>query len=156
MSRFSVCKPDWYHVNGSGCARRCPSGTYAARSWDGTGALCTVCHYSCRFCNGPSDADCVACHADSAFVWNDGRAYCVLNDLSWRMRSTLWFYRMSVLFLINMAVMTVVIAYLAISWYIRKRRSVHKYSKVSYSNGNGEVHADAEQLQGSVCVSDSE
>ncbi|KAL6259715.1 hypothetical protein P5V15_009628 [Pogonomyrmex californicus] len=148
-----VCKRDWYHNNGS-CLRQCPSGTYAVRNDDDSGAFCTACHYSCLSCKGPSDADCITCRADSIFMWNDGRTVCVLSSLSWRMQSTMWFYRMTVVFLVNLAVIIAIVIYFAFIWYIRKSKSVHRYSKVSYS-GNGEVHADTEQLR-NTCVSDSE
>ncbi|XP_011642628.1 furin-like protease 1 isoform X2 [Pogonomyrmex barbatus] len=148
-----VCKRDWYHNNGS-CLRQCPSGTYAVRNDDDSGAFCTACHYSCLSCKGPSDADCITCRADSIFMWNNGRTVCVLSSLSWRMQSTMWFYRMTVVFLVNLAVIIAVVIYFAFIWYIRKSKSVHRYSKVSYS-GNGEVHADTEQLR-NTCVSDSE
>lgn len=155
ISNFSVCKPGWYHSDGS-CLRQCPSGTYAIRDDDESGVFCTACHYSCLSCKGPSDADCVTCHVDSILTWNNGRALCVLSGLTWKMQSTEWFYRMTLVFLINLGLMIVIIIYLVLAWYIRKRKSAHKYSKVSYS-GNGKVHADTERLQSeNTYTSDSE
>nr|XP_012234082.1 PREDICTED: uncharacterized protein LOC105678933 [Linepithema humile] len=150
ISNFSVCQPGWYRSNSS--CLQCASGTYAVRNDNGSGVLCIACHYSCLSCKGPSDADCVTCHVDSVFTWNDGRPLCVLSSLSWKMHSTVWFYRMTMIFFVNLSLMTIIAIYLVSSWYIRKHKSAHKYSKVSY--GNDEVHA--EQLQGSTCVSDSE
>ncbi|XP_039301948.1 furin-like protease 1, isoforms 1/1-X/2 isoform X1 [Solenopsis invicta] len=146
-----VCKPDWYHSNGS-CLQQCPSGTYAIRD-DDSGAFCTACHYSCLSCKGSSDSDCITCHADSTFIWNNGRALCVLSSISWKTQSTMWFRRLTVAFLINLGLVIAVIIYFVSTWYIRKRKSVHKYSKVSYS-GNGEVHADTEL--GNAYISESE
>lgn len=150
-----MCKPGWYHSDGN-CLRQCPSGTYAIRDDDESGVFCTACHYSCLSCKGPSDADCVTCHVDSLFTWSNGRTLCALSGLAWKLKSTEWFYRMTIVFLINLGLMIAVIIYLVLTWCIRKRKSVHKYSKVSYF-GNGEVHADTEGLQrGNTCVSDSE
>ncbi|XP_024876146.1 furin-like protease 1 isoform X4 [Temnothorax curvispinosus] len=136
-----VCKPGWYHSSGS-CSRRCPAGTYAIRDDDDSGAFCTACHYSCLSCRGPTDADCITCHADSALMWSNGKALCVLSSISWKMQSTVWLHRLTVAFLINLGLVIVIIIYFVFT-YIRKRKSVHKYSKVTYS-GNGEVHADTE------------
>lgn len=149
VSNFSVCKPDWYHSNAS-CLQQCPSGTYTVRD-DDSGAFCTACHYSCLSCKGPSDADCITCHADSIFVWSNGRTLCVLSNISWKMQSTVWLFRLTVVFLINLGLVIAIIIYFAFTWYIRKRKSVHKYSKVSYSE-NGEVHTELEN----TCVSESE
>ncbi|XP_071636190.1 furin-like protease 1 isoform X3 [Temnothorax longispinosus] len=146
-----VCKPGWYHSSGS-CSRRCPAGTYAIRDDDDSGAFCTACHYSCLSCRGPTDADCITCYADSALMWSNGKALCVLSSISWKMQSTVWLHRLTVAFLINLGLVIVIIIYFVFT-YIRKRKSVHKYSKVTYS-GNGEVHADTE-LENSY-VSESE
>lgn len=155
ISNFSVCKPDWYHSDGS-CLRQCPSGTYAVWDDNESGVFCITCHYSCLSCKGPSDADCVSCHADSVFTGSNGRTLCTLSGLTWKMQSTEWFYRMTIVFLIILGLMIVIIIYLVLVWYIRRRKSGHKYSKVSYS-GNGEIHADTERLQSeNTCVSDSE
>ncbi|XP_070162415.1 furin-like protease 1 isoform X1 [Polyergus mexicanus] len=154
-SRCLVCKPDWYHSDGS-CLRQCPSGTYAVRDDDESRVFCIACHYSCVSCKGPSDADCVTCHVDSVFTWSNGRTLCILSGLVWKMKSTEWFYRMTLVFLINLGLMIVIIIYLVLTWCIRKRKSAYKYSKVSYS-GNGKVHAETERLEsGNICVSDSE
>jgi hypothetical protein len=88
-------------------------------------------------------------------MWSNGAMFCVLSRLSWQMQYTVWFNRMTVTFLLNLCLMIAVIICLAFYWYLRKRTSTYKYSKVSYS-GNGEAHADAEQLQGNTCSSDSE
>ncbi|EGI61972.1 Furin-like protease 1, isoforms 1/1-X/2 [Acromyrmex echinatior] len=138
----NMCKPGWNHNNGN-CLEQCPPGTYEIQGDDDSGAFCTICHYSCLSCKGPSDADCIACHADSMFTWNNGRSLCVLNSISWKMQSTVWFHRLTVAFLVNLGLMIAIIIYFVFTWYIRKRKSVHKYSKVSYS-GNGEIHTDAE------------
>lgn len=142
VSNFSVCKPGWNHNNGN-CLQQCPPGTYEVQGDDDSGAFCTACHYSCLSCKGPSDADCITCHADSIFTRNNGRSLCVLSSISWKMESTVWFHRLTVAFLINLCLMIAIIIYFVFTWYIRKRKSVHKYSKVSYS-GNGEIHADPE------------
>ncbi|KAL0114583.1 hypothetical protein PUN28_011706 [Cardiocondyla obscurior] len=147
-----VCKPGRYHSNGS-CLRQCPPGSYAVRDNDDFGAFCTACHYTCLSCKGPSDADCITCHADSMLVWSDGRALCVLSSISWKMQSTLWFRRLTVTFLVNLGLIIAAVAYFVLAWCIRKRKSVHKYSKVSYS-GNGEAHADTELVN--TYVSESE
>lgn len=153
ISNFSVCKPGWYHSDGS-CLRQCPSGTYVVRDDNESDVHCIACHYSCLSCKGPSDADCVSCHMDSVFTSSNGRTLCALSGLVWKLKSTEWFYRMTIVCLINLGLMTAVIIYLVFTWCIRRRKSAHKYSKVSYF-GNGEVHA--EQLQiGYTCVSDSE
>lgn len=154
-TRCLVCKPDWYHSDGS-CLRQCPSGTYAIWDDNESGVFCIACHYSCLSCKGPSDADCISCHVDSVFTWSNGRTLCALRGLTWKMQSTEWFYRMTIVFLIILGLMIAIIVYLALVWYIRRRKSGHKYSKVSYS-GNGEIHADTERLQSeNTCVSDSE
>jgi len=69
------------------------------------------------------------------------------------MQSTVWLHRLTVAFFINLGLVIAVISYFVLTWYIRKRKSAHKYSKVSYS-GNGKVHADAE-LENTL-VSESE
>lgn len=153
-----MCTPGWYHSNGS-CFRECPSGTYAVQDdgseADGFGAFCALCHYLCLSCKGPSETDCVSCHADSELTWSSGAVFCVLSRLSWQMHYTVWFKRMTIVFLVNLGVMIVSVICLALYWYLRRRRSDHTYSKVLYS-GNGEIHADTEQLQGNTCISDSE
>ncbi|XP_018053520.1 PREDICTED: furin-like protease 1, isoforms 1/1-X/2 isoform X1 [Atta colombica] len=138
----NMCKPGWNHNNGN-CLEQCPSGTYEVQSDNDSGAFCTVCHYSCLSCKGPSDTDCITCHADSMFTWNNGKSLCVLSSISWKMQSTVWFHRLTMAFLVNLGLMIAIIIYFVFTWYIRKRKSVHKYSKVSYSS-NGEIHTDAE------------
>lgn len=152
---FSVCKPDWYLNSDGGCSQLCPAGAYAVREHNKTDVFCVNCHYSCLSCKGPSDADCITCHEDATLMWSDNAKRCVLNNLSWKMQSTVWYYRMTVVFLINFTVMIVIVVYLVLCWYIRRHRHNHEYSQVSYT-GNGEVHADVERLQGDTCVSDSE
>lgn len=151
VSNFSVCKPGWYHSIGS-CWRQCPSGTYAAPGDIDSNVFCIACHYSCLSCKGPSDIDCITCYADSKFIWNNGRALCVVRSISWKMQSTEWFYKMTVVFLINLGLVIAVIIYFVFTLY-RKRRSVHEYSKIFYS-GNGKVHMDTEL--GNTYISDSE
>ncbi|EZA62235.1 hypothetical protein X777_00603 [Ooceraea biroi] len=149
-----VCTPGWYGSNGS-CLQQCPSGTYAVQDDSEAGAFCALCHYLCLSCKGPSETDCVTCHADSELTRSNGAMFCVLSRLSWQMQYTVWFSRMTMAFLVNMCLMIVIVVCLALYWYLRRRKSAHKYSKVSYS-GNGEAHADTEQLRGSTCISDSE
>ncbi|XP_014473594.1 PREDICTED: furin-like protease 1, isoform 1-CRR isoform X1 [Dinoponera quadriceps] len=153
--RCLVCKPGWNHNSNGNCSQQCPSGTYAVRDHDKTGAFCIKCHYSCLSCKGPSDTDCLTCHEDSALMLSDNGEHCVLHNLSWKMQSTMWYYRMTVVFLTSIALMTVVVVYLALDWYIRRRKRVHEYSQVSYT-GNGEARADMKRLHGDTCVSDSE
>nr|CAH0111545.1 unnamed protein product [Daphnia galeata] len=49
------------------CVETCPESTHATNRTGLTGILlsCDPCHYSCLTCNGPSDSECVSCHADS-------------------------------------------------------------------------------------------
>ncbi|KAG7210498.1 hypothetical protein KM043_012019 [Ampulex compressa] len=147
------CQAGWSSSNG-GCVETCPVGTYGAT--DGTTRVCATCHYTCLTCSGPSENDCTACHEDAELSRNFGSTHCVLSDLSWSMKSTLWFYRMSMLFALNLAILTTVAVYLATSWCLRRRHSLmYSYSKVSYSN-NGVVHKENDGLQSNVCLSDSE
>ncbi|XP_011147537.1 furin-like protease 1 isoform X3 [Harpegnathos saltator] len=153
--RCLVCKPNWYHNGDEGCSRECPSGTYAVWDHDKTGAFCVECHYSCQTCRGSSDVDCVACHEDSVLISSGNGTRCVLINLSWKMQSTVWYYRMTVFFTINIFLMIVLIVCSLVRLYLRRRQHTHEYSQVSYT-GNGEVHADVERLRGNTCVSDSE
>ncbi|XP_020280998.1 furin-like protease 1 isoform X3 [Pseudomyrmex gracilis] len=147
-----ACKLGWYH-NNSGCLQQCPSGTYAVQRGNKSSEFCIPCHYSCLSCKGPTDADCVSCHTDSILTFSNGDAFCILSNLSWKMQSTTWYYRMTMAFLINLSLIILVIVCLMFSWYIRRLKCTHKYSKVSY--GNGETHAETEQ-ENNTCVSDSE
>lgn len=147
-----MCKPNWYHDNNGSCFQ-CPSRTYAVQ--DKIGAFCIKCHYTCLSCKGPSDTDCITCHEDSTFILSNSAERCVLNNISWKMQSTVWYYRMAILFLINTTLMIVFIIYSISCWYIRRHKHTHQYSQVSYTD-NGKARADIGQLQGDVCVSDSE
>lgn len=151
MCNFSECKPNWYHHNGL-CVLDCPAETY--RVSDETKSVCTPCHYSCLACSGPSDTECTACHEDSQFFSSFGDSQCVLRDLNWTMESTVWFYRMTILFAVNIIILTVAGIYTAVSWYSRKK-GAYTYSKVSYS-GNGSAYKDVVRLQENGCLSDSE
>ncbi|XP_076621880.1 furin-like protease 1 isoform X4 [Colletes latitarsis] len=150
--RCLECKPNWYRYNGL-CVYECPTTTYGVS--DETKAVCAPCHYSCLTCSGPSDAECVTCHEDSEFSsFNDSQ--CILKEFSWTMQSTIWFYRMSILFSINLAVLMVAAIYMAVSWLSRNRNSLmYSYSKVPHSS-NGDAQKNIDRIQGSDCPSDSD
>ncbi|KZC05583.1 hypothetical protein WN55_04523, partial [Dufourea novaeangliae] len=147
------CKPNWYHLNGL-CVYQCPAKTYGVS--DERKSACVPCHYSCLTCSGPSDTECTSCYED-ADLSSVNDFQCVLKDLSWTMQSTIWFYRMSILFSINLAVLIAAPpVYMAVNWYSRRKNSLmYRYSKVSYS-GNGDAHKDVDRLQENQCFSDSE
>ncbi|XP_043516117.1 uncharacterized protein LOC122531901, partial [Frieseomelitta varia] len=146
------CKLDWYYHDGV-CVYKCPSGTYGVS--DESKAVCSDCHYSCLTCSGPSNTECVSCHGDAELSTNLGEPVCVLRELSWTMRSTLWFYQMTVLFSINVVVFGLIILYMVAKWYLRRRSAseVYGYSKVSYTN---DVNACKDGSQEDACLSDSE
>ncbi|CAK9811856.1 Furin-like protease 1, isoform 1-CRR [Anthophora quadrimaculata] len=151
--RCLECKLNWYYSNGI-CVYKCPIGTYGI--FDDTKAVCYACHYSCLTCSGSSNTECTSCHGDAEISSNLNESVCILRELSWTMQSTLWFYRMTVLFLINVIVFVLVAIYLVIKWYLLKRNSlIYGYSKLSYSN-NGNPQKDIEKLQENACMSDSE
>ncbi|KAK9307456.1 hypothetical protein QLX08_002254 [Tetragonisca angustula] len=146
------CKLDWYYHDGV-CVYKCPSGTYGVS--DESKAVCSDCHYSCLTCSGPSNTECVSCHEDAELSTNLGEPVCVLRELSWTMRSTLWFYQMTVLFSVNVVVFGLIILYMVAKWYLRRRSTseVYGYSKVSYTN---DVNACKDGSQEDACLSDSE
>ncbi|KOC61093.1 hypothetical protein WH47_04359, partial [Habropoda laboriosa] len=151
--RREKCKLNWFHHNGI-CVYKCPKGTYGIL--DDTKSVCYACHYSCLTCSGSSDTECTSCHEDAEISSSLNESVCILRELSWMMQSTLWFYRMTALFLINVSVFVLVAIYLAVKWYIRNRSSLmYGYSKVSDSN-NGETHKGMDKLQENGCLSDSE
>lgn len=61
-----VCGDGSFLLQGQ-CVATCPESTHATNRTGLTGILlsCDPCHYSCLTCNGPSDSECVSCHADS-------------------------------------------------------------------------------------------
>ncbi|XP_031837292.1 furin-like protease 1 isoform X1 [Nomia melanderi] len=151
--RCLECKPNWYYHNGN-CVYECPTKTYGVA--DETKAVCSPCHYSCLTCSGPLDSQCSTCYEDSELsTINDSQ--CVLKDLSWTMQSTVWFYRMSVLFVINLAVLIVAPpVYLIVNWYSRSKNSLnYGYSKISDSS-NGDANKDTDKLRDVGSLSDSE
>ncbi|XP_076656728.1 furin-like protease 1 isoform X1 [Halictus rubicundus] len=149
--RCLECNRFWYLYDGV-CVSRCPAKTYAV--YDEVKSACVPCHYSCMACSGPSDTECTRCYEDSVHS-NFADNQCVLKELSWTMQSTLWFYRMSILFAINLAVLIVApTVYLAVSWYFRRRNTqIYGYSKVS---SNGDANKDNDKLQENPSCSDSE
>ncbi|XP_053997118.1 furin-like protease 1, isoforms 1/1-X/2 [Hylaeus anthracinus] len=150
--RCLECKPNWYRHVGL-CVFECPTTTYGIS--DETKAVCAPCHYSCLTCSGPLDTECVTCHED-AELSNFNDSQCILKDLTWTMQSTIWFYRMSILFAINLGVLMVAAIYMAVNWYSRSRNSlIYSYSKVAYSS-NGDAQKDVNRLQGNGYISDSE
>ncbi|XP_060827742.1 furin-like protease 1, isoforms 1/1-X/2 isoform X1 [Bombus pascuorum] len=149
--RCLECKLNWYYNNGI-CVYKCPTGTYGIS--DETKAVCSSCHYSCLTCSGSSNTECTSCHEDAELSMNLGETVCILRELSWTMHSTLWFYQMTILFSINIVLITLIILYVAVKWYLRRRNSLmYGYSKVSYTN-NGDAHKD--KLQENASSSDSE
>ncbi|KAK1130134.1 hypothetical protein K0M31_019818 [Melipona bicolor] len=154
VCNFSECKLNWYYYDGV-CVSKCPSGTYGFS--DEAKAVCTDCHYSCLTCSGSSNTDCVSCHEDAELSTNLGEPVCVLRELSWTMRSTLWFYQMTVLFSVNVVAFGVIILYMMAKWYLRRRNSkyseVYGYYKVLYTN---DVNACKDGSQEGACLSDSE
>ncbi|XP_043598904.1 furin-like protease 1 isoform X8 [Bombus pyrosoma] len=149
--RCLECKLNWYYNNGI-CVYKCPTGTYGIS--DETKAVCSSCHYSCLTCSGSSNTECTSCHEDAELSMNLGESVCILRELSWTMHSTLWFYQMTILFSINIVVFTLIILYVAVKWYLRRRNSLmYGYSKVSYTS-NGDAHKD--KLQENASSSDSE
>lgn len=153
ICRFSECKPNWYYYNGI-CVYECPTGTHGVS--DDTKAVCNDCHYTCLTCSGSSNTECTACHEDAELSSSFNESVCVLRELSWTMQSTLWFYRMTILFSINLSVFVVAIIYMAVKWHLRKRDSLmYRYSKISYST-NGDAQKDIDRLQENACLSESE
>lgn len=61
-----VCEDGGFLLQGQ-CVATCPESTHATNRTGLTGILpsCVPCHYSCLTCDGPSDSECVSCHADS-------------------------------------------------------------------------------------------
>ncbi|XP_046438550.1 furin-like protease 1 isoform X2 [Daphnia pulex] len=61
-----MCEDGGFLLQGQ-CVATCPESTHATNRTGLTGILpsCVPCHYSCLTCDGPSDSECVSCHADS-------------------------------------------------------------------------------------------
>ncbi|XP_012280336.1 furin-like protease 1 [Orussus abietinus] len=149
------CAEGWYLLDGE-CIDQCPNGTYAIL--DRTGGICSSCHYSCSTCSGPSDTECTSCHTDSSLLTVDqGETHCVLSSLTWSMQSTKWFYRLFVLFALNLTLLIVASISACIYWFGVNRRSqrVNGYSKVMYSS-NGYAKQDPDSQQEKLCDTDSD
>ncbi|XP_076750015.1 furin-like protease 1 isoform X1 [Xylocopa sonorina] len=151
--RCLECKLNWYYYEGN-CVYECPAKTYGVS--DETKAVCSNCHYSCLTCSGPSNTECTSCHEDAEISTNLNESVCVLREVSWTMQSTLWYYRMTILFSVNAAIFLVLTIYAAAKWYLRKRNTLmYRYNKVSFSS-NWDAHKDIDRLQENAYVSDSE
>ncbi|XP_034180593.1 furin-like protease 1 isoform X4 [Osmia lignaria lignaria] len=149
--RCLECKLNWYYHNGV-CVHECPAGSYGVS--DETKAVCSRCHYTCQTCSGPSNTECTSCYEDAELLSSESQ--CVILELSWTMQSTLWFYRMTILFTINLLLFLTLAIYMAIKWYQRRRSlPMFRYSKVAYS-GNGDTSKEIDRLQENGTLSDSE
>ena len=63
---WTVCENGDFLWQGK-CGTSCPESTHAINRTELAGIVstCAQCHYSCLTCSGPSDSECVTCHADS-------------------------------------------------------------------------------------------
>lgn len=154
LCHFPECKLNWYYHDGA-CVFDCPVGTYGIS--DKTKAVCSICHYSCLSCSGSSNTECTSCHEDADLSSNLYESVCILREYSWTMQSTLWFYRMSIFFGINVAMFVAITTYAIVKYLQRRSSLMHRYSKVCYSiNGDKLYPASKSRLPENACVSDSE
>ena len=61
------CEVGFYMWEGK-CLAICPNASYPMNHTELKGLLsgvCVPCHYSCLYCNGPSDSQCTSCYPDS-------------------------------------------------------------------------------------------
>ncbi|KAF7990056.1 hypothetical protein HCN44_008999 [Aphidius gifuensis] len=129
-SRCLECQEKWYLFDGR-CFSKCPLSTYPAYSQQIN--VCTMCHYSCLNCSGPSDVECISCHDDSTLLSLNTQEYqCVSKSLEWTTQSTKWFYRMTVIVTINLIII------LAIFIYYKWKIYNQGYTEVSLVNNDDE------------------
>ena len=138
----------------------CPSSTYPAH--DLQKSVCSLCHYTCASCSGPSSTECTTCHSDASFLSSyGGDDECVLKSLEWTSQSTKWFYRMTILFGVNLMFLTTGVVYLCLS-RILKKRYPHDGSVQSYdynklaASASDESSKDKCLLRPNNCLSDSD
>ncbi|XP_066585085.1 furin-like protease 1 isoform X3 [Prorops nasuta] len=135
------------------CVSRCPEGTYALR--DKKKGACATCHYSCYSCSGPVDTDCTSCHEDAELLSTGiGMSQCVSSSLTWKIQSSVWFYRLTILFVANSILLLGIAACLVYFCYFKKSGTSYAYSKVKYTI-DGETGQDTDQLQENA-LSDSD
>ncbi|KAG8042137.1 hypothetical protein G9C98_000128 [Cotesia typhae] len=107
------CKVGWYILEGR-CVQSCPGNTYVDH--DSRNNACIPCHYSCMSCSGPSDIDCISCHADSNPLPPEMENFqCILKSIDWKTKSTVWFYRMTIVLGFIFVLMIAIVIYLWLS-----------------------------------------
>lgn len=83
---------------------------------DSRNNACIPCHYSCMSCSGPSDIDCTSCHADSNPLPPEMENFqCILKSIDWKTKSTVWFYRMTIVLGFTSVLMIAIVLYLWLS-----------------------------------------
>ncbi|XP_008560794.1 furin-like protease 1 isoform X1 [Microplitis demolitor] len=107
------CKDGWFISEGR-CLSECPRNMYVDH--DQRKNACIPCHYSCMTCSGPSDIDCTSCHADSNPIPLEMETFqCILKSIEWKTKSTVWFYRMTIVLGLSSILMIGIVIYLWIS-----------------------------------------
>ncbi|XP_046626653.1 furin-like protease 1 isoform X1 [Neodiprion virginianus] len=137
------CRKGWFLLD-DGCVSQCPSKTYAISNENKMSSVCAPCHYTCAGCSGPADYECTSCLEDATPYRSGGSTHCVLTSLTSNLHSTKWFYRMFILFVLNLVTLTGLGVYFCVIWYVRKQDSKeYAYSKVAYETGGAVPKDDA-------------
>ncbi|XP_034948882.1 furin-like protease 1 [Chelonus insularis] len=147
------CKSGWYFFEGR-CLLECPSVTYPDH--DESKNICIPCHYSCMTCAGPSDIDCTSCHVDSNPTSTRAEKFqCISKSLDWKIKSSVWFRRMTVLLGFNLVFIIAVIMY----FLFIHSRNVQKISNKGYEElpiPSKEDEQEISHKRSTGCTSDSE
>lgn len=153
---LSECRKGWFLFE-AGCVSQCPPKTYPTSDNNKIHNICAPCHYSCAGCSGPADYECTSCLEDSTPYRSGSITNCVLTSLTSDLRSTKWFYRMFILFVLNLIVLLSLGLCFCITWYTRKREEEKFiYSKVTAHPGNSAAKGELRPLPQDSCLSDSD
>ncbi|KAK0168883.1 hypothetical protein PV327_002645 [Microctonus hyperodae] len=144
------CHEGWYLFENR-CVSKCPQRTYGDH--DQNKNVCIWCHYTCLTCSGPTDMDCRSCYADAVTISSNSSGFqCILKSLEWKMKSTVWFYRMSVLFIINLILITIIMIYLYVRSFKKFDKNFSDNTKITIAKKS--MNDNTVLLDG--CTSDSD
>lgn len=97
--------------------------------------------------------DCRSCYADAVTILSNSSGFqCILKSLEWKMKSTVWFYRMSVLFILNLILITTIMIYLYVKSCKKYDTSFSNNSKITITQNS--MKDNTVLLDG--CTSDSD
>ncbi|XP_057324466.1 furin-like protease 1 isoform X1 [Microplitis mediator] len=143
------CKLGWFISEGR-CLSECPHNMYVDH--DQRKNACIPCHYSCMTCSGPSDIDCTSCHADSNPIPPEMETFqCILKSIEWKTKSTVWFYRMTIVLGLSSILMIGIVIYLWISSSKKLQKIInHGYMELPLPNDqlkDGNSNRNLDQYQ---------